>query len=367
MEINKIREFTYERYRSNNFFPSLDGLRAIAVVLVLIVHYGGEGSQFLTGWLGVQMFFVLSGFLITTLLLRESDKYGGISLKHFYLRRVFRIVPVYYLVLAFTVWQTWRLGGESWDQLKVALPYYLTFMNEQTGAAPWKPTWTLGIEWKFYLVWPLLAFFVARGTLGRMLVAAIAAAFLCKFWATPHINAYHYSVLLMGSVLAIVMHDRRGFAVVSQLGRPWISVAVFIGFLFFQTRVGDFKKALGDASLANLYGLAVVILLPAVLGPNLPGRILASKPMVFIGERSYSMYLTQVVVSQMVTGFAPWREHGWAYVAQIVVLSMVVSDAMLRYVEKPAKRVGEHIGKNLRRESVHRPGAVSAVATTQDF
>lgn len=280
-------------------------MRAIAVILVLIVHYGGERGQFLTGWLGVQMFFVLSRFLITTLLLREHDKHGTVSLPHFYLRRIFRIMPVYYLMLTFTVWQTWRLGGESWDQLKVALPYYLTFMNEQTGAAPWKLTWTLGIEWKFYLVWPLLAFFVARGTLTRLAVSAIAAAFLLKFWTVGWLEPYHYSVLLIGAVLAILMHDRRGFAVISQLARPWVSVAVFAGFLFFQTRVSHLEHGLGDAWLANLYGLAVAILLPAVLGSNLPNRLLSSKPMVFIGERSYSMYLTQIMVSQMVTGFAP--------------------------------------------------------------
>jgi peptidoglycan/LPS O-acetylase OafA/YrhL len=342
-----ISGFAYDDFRSSSFFPSLDGLRAFAVVLVLVVHYGGEQGAFLTGWLGVQMFFVLSGFLITTLLLRENDKNGRISLTGFYVRRVFRIMPVYYLVLAFTVWQTYRLGGESWDQLKVALPYYLTFLNEQTGAAPWKPTWTLGIEWKFYLVWPLLAFFVARGPAARLAVAVIAGAVLLKFWAVGWLAPYHYSVLLMGSVLAILMHDRRGFAVISQLSRPWVSVAVVAGFLFFQTRVGRFEHALGDAGLANLYGLAVAILLPAVLGSNLPNRMLSSKPMVFIGQRSYSIYLTQIVVSQMVTGYAPWREHGWAYVAQIVVLSLIVSDFLLRYVEKPAISFGGRLAKRL--------------------
>jgi peptidoglycan/LPS O-acetylase OafA/YrhL len=138
-------------------------MRAIGVILVIFEHCGGKHFKWLSGWLGVHIFFVMSGFLITTLLLREQGKNGRVSLRDFYLRRIFRIFPVYYLILTVTIAQTHALGGESWIQLKHALPYYVTFLNEQHFVAPWKITWTMGIEWKFYLVWPALAFILPLG------------------------------------------------------------------------------------------------------------------------------------------------------------------------------------------------------------
>jgi len=151
---------TFEEYRKLKYFDSLDGVRAVGVILVIFSHYGGEGFKWLSGWLGVDMFFVLSGFLITTLLLREQEKNDRVSLRNFYLRRIFRIVPVYYLILAITSFQAYALGNEAWREMKEALPYYATFLNEQQLQLqwPWRLTWTIGIEWKFYLVWPVIAF-----------------------------------------------------------------------------------------------------------------------------------------------------------------------------------------------------------------
>ncbi|MEK8109623.1 acyltransferase [Micromonospora sp. M12] len=93
-------------------FPALDGLRAVAAIMVFAFHYGGPSWKWLTGWIGVHLFFVLSGFLITTLLLREEHRYGRVSLRAFYLRRFFRIMPVYLLVL-FLTWGLARLSGSA--------------------------------------------------------------------------------------------------------------------------------------------------------------------------------------------------------------------------------------------------------------
>ena len=90
---------SHEDYLGMRRFPGLDGLRALAATMVIFFHFGGPNWTWLSGWVGVYLFFVLSGFLITTLLLREQDRTGRISLSNFYIRRVFRILPPYLVIL----------------------------------------------------------------------------------------------------------------------------------------------------------------------------------------------------------------------------------------------------------------------------
>jgi peptidoglycan/LPS O-acetylase OafA/YrhL len=332
--------FTYEQFKGTEFFPSLDGLRAIAVVLVIIVHYAGEAGAFLTGWLGVQAFFVLSGFLITTLLLRERDETGSVSIRSFYIRRAFRIMPVYYIIFLFVLWQSYRLGGESWTQIKEAFPYYLTFFNEKTGPAPWKITWTLGIEWKFYLVWPALAFVLVKRDSHRLVCGSLLLAVLFLSFGISWLDAYHYSVLLMGGLLAIVMHHRRGFAAVGFLGHSSVATILALTFIVFQANVGKLVPIFGDSIVANIYGFAVVLLIPAILGNGLPKLVLSSKPFVFVGRRSYALYLVQIIASQAVTGFAPWRTAGWGAAFMVFITGLLIADFLLRYVERPIIQYG---------------------------
>jgi peptidoglycan/LPS O-acetylase OafA/YrhL len=97
--MSKIEGSMLSAFWSENYFPALDGLRALSILLVFFVHIHVSRPE-IRGWIGVHIFFVLSGFLITTLLLREREHYGRISLRGFYVRRFFRIVPIYFLVLA---------------------------------------------------------------------------------------------------------------------------------------------------------------------------------------------------------------------------------------------------------------------------
>src|ERR1041384_6734577 len=145
-----MKLLTHADYLALRRFPALDGLRAIAAVLVVFFHYGGPDR--LQGWAGVQMFFVLSGFLITTLMLREERRNGRISLKEFYLRRGFRILPVYLVVLLVTAVASALYGTFTSNGIGPALKYFLTFSNEFADSSPYGQSWSLGIEQKFYLV-----------------------------------------------------------------------------------------------------------------------------------------------------------------------------------------------------------------------
>src|SRR4051794_35840466 len=151
----------YSAYRALTHFGSLDGLRAASILAVLF-HHAVEPVAALPatsrGFLGVDMFFLLSGFLIVTLLLRERDAYGRISLGKFYVRRTLRIFPVYYgLLLVFSL--LYLTAGERLSTSKgffAALPFYLTYTSNwtTTQAANFAITWSLAAEEQFYLVWP---------------------------------------------------------------------------------------------------------------------------------------------------------------------------------------------------------------------
>jgi peptidoglycan/LPS O-acetylase OafA/YrhL len=151
-----LKKLTHAEFLDMRRFDALDGLRAIAAVIVVFFHVGGPSVAFISGWIGVHIFFVVSGFLITTLMLREHDRTGRISLRNFYLRRIFRIMPLYYLALALAVASAYH-QGRPWLLLRGHLPEYLTFMNEYhlNVSTPFVHSWTLGIEQKFYLLWPL--------------------------------------------------------------------------------------------------------------------------------------------------------------------------------------------------------------------
>src|ERR1700722_13578240 len=168
--------------RTASRIPSLDGLRAIAISLVFIGHAAAqtaEGGHFFFLWVyanfGVQIFFVISGYLITTLLLREHDRTGSISLADFYRRRAYRILPAAYAFILTIFVLQWKTLTK-WD-VSSSLLYLLNYDSGR----PWNlgHLWSLSVEEQFYLLWPLtlLLFFRNR-------VKILAAAFL----ATPFIN-----------------------------------------------------------------------------------------------------------------------------------------------------------------------------------
>ena len=179
------------------YFPALDGLRGVSVFLVILVHIRTKSDWLahIPGQLGVDIFFVLSGFLITTLLLREQDESGKVDLIAFYIRRFFRIVPVYLFVLSIYL-AVCHHDPTKWRMLKPALYHYFTFTNEFVArGVPYSFSWTLGIEEKFYLAWPLLFFVALRGR-SRMIVVALLYPALLGLLS--HRMGRSYSGLLAG-------------------------------------------------------------------------------------------------------------------------------------------------------------------------
>lgn len=185
--------------------PALDGLRAVAALLVLGYHAALTTWPLSVGWAGVALFFVLSGYLITRLSL--ADEAGpGFSFRGFWIRRVTRIVPLYVLaVAAYSVLPFLGEEGGGWAELARTLPWYLTFNGEFVDGGPMTIAWSLGIEEKFYLLWPVVAFALLAGRGARLpLTAAAAALGLVTAVVVPVPGLSGYAGLLVGAAVALL-------------------------------------------------------------------------------------------------------------------------------------------------------------------
>jgi peptidoglycan/LPS O-acetylase OafA/YrhL len=330
-------------YQNTKYFPSLDGLRALCVLLVMFNHVHGYVPAWIHGWLGVDVFFVLSGFLITTLILREIEDTGSVSLRGFYVRRFFRIIPVY----LFTILLYFGAVHAMHDSVKVAqfnsaLPWLLSFLPEFRPAASGNVlghAWTLGIEEKFYIVWPLLLMALhplrARGLL---CLAAIFTAIL--FF--PHIYARSYDGLLIGAVSAMALSHGR-FAAVKLLAR--VPDGVLCVLLAGTYLLNGFSNG-----FALLFSGAVALLVSSlVLRQGRLRRCLEAPLLVFIGRRSYAMYLIHVLVLDLLAKVTP------AFIADSGILSvclgygLTLAGASIIHVaiERPCIAFGRRLSKPL--------------------
>lgn len=302
-----MRSLTYADYLAMRRFPALDGLRAVAALIVVAFHFGGPSWAWISGWIGVHVFFALSGYLITTLALREEDRKGRLSLRDFYVRRAFRIMPVYFVVLGAYVATHWLRQEYTASGLAANMKHYLTFMGEyvNVAVAPFAQAWTLGIEQKFYLFWPLLAFVLCAGSFAKRIglaLTTIAVLIVTLIPATYNHDSMgvQYLPIVTGALLAVVMHNPRGFALLSWLTKPVVSAVGLVVFLAIHVSVQPIFLWLSNGVVSfndtyliiiPTYGFFAALLIPMLLGPGVGHWLLTRKPMVFIGERSYSLYL----------------------------------------------------------------------------
>jgi peptidoglycan/LPS O-acetylase OafA/YrhL len=351
------RIVTYEQWRAARFFPALEGLRAVAALLVVFHH---ARSRWLWGWLegwnGVTLFFVLSGFLITTLALREEEALGALRWRAFVVRRAFRIVPVYLAALGLYVvaMAAAGVGAAHQGPFVHAVPWYLSPFPEvpffsQTHIV-FSLAWSLGIEEKFYLLWPLLAFVLlrgrARGRLGIALVLALLLQLPIAGSASGRIVA-PYSAILIGCVLAFLLHDRRAFTALSRLGSgAWfLAAAATLVVVHGLTHVLH-PTASGFRVASPFYYLpysltAALVVAALVMRPPGSGW-LESAPMRFVGRVSYPLYLTHpLALAFAASAIAPGGlAPELAYVVTGLLLAIGLAYGLHQLVERPLILIG---------------------------
>ena len=283
--------------------PQLDGLRAVAILSVFL----GHTVRVPLTWVGVDIFFVLSGFLITGILMERKISGGG-YFSYFYRRRVFRILPPYILTIVVCgLLFSWK-SFHPW-------PLFAFFgMNLQRSFASVKilnplPLWSLAVEEQFYLFWPFVILLVSEKVLFRIALAAIVVAPMLRFFCTPlfpsHFSIYMLTpfradLLCAGAALSILWKHRTAHIEHLYRKRAWLGcIAGFGGLVFVQIwpalRLGSNTRTSNglDYSLSVLG--SVSLLAWALADRGWFRRLLASPPMRFAGQISYTMYLSHIM------------------------------------------------------------------------
>jgi peptidoglycan/LPS O-acetylase OafA/YrhL len=359
----------YEEWRATRYFPGLDGLRAVAALLVVFHHARTHrlwGT--LEGWNGVTLFFVLSGFLITTLALREEDDHGALRWRAFVVRRGFRILPIYFASLALyaLVMYSVGFGGNHRSVFTHALPWYLSPFPEVPFFTKthivFSLAWSLGIEEKFYLLWPLLAFVLlrrhARGRIGLALILALVAQLPIAFSSGGRALA-PYSAILVGCVLAFALHHRHAFRFVSRLGSVAGLVVALSLLVTMQalTHVFDVTAAGFRVSSPYYYlpySVAAALVVASLALQARGSGVFRSRPLRFVGRVSYPLYLTHpIALGFAATAIAPGGVvTELAYLAVGLTLSLALAYGLHRVVEQPLIAVGK---RGAARISARRP------------
>ncbi|TDX21877.1 acyltransferase family protein [Rhodovulum visakhapatnamense] len=306
--VHSAADHSYQEYLNTHHFGSLDGLRFICIAAV-IWHHGllwqhliGFSPIFGRGYTGVDFFFVLSGFLITTLLLRERSKKGQFDLRGFYWRRVLRIVPVYFLVVTVAGVLAALRASETAELLPF---YYLFLSNFLTEHIPLLTvTWSLSMEEQYYLVWPVLlmllparwAIPVLVGFVAVNLAAvlgALAPLGIHPAWAGPlrfAMPASTYAPLLMGSLAAILLHQPHWFDRISPLLAP--RIMPWLLFTALAAVLANWPEGLAGWPNLLMHALMTLILMSLVVREdNGMHRILCFAPIARVGQISYGIYL----------------------------------------------------------------------------
>jgi peptidoglycan/LPS O-acetylase OafA/YrhL len=311
--------------RRLSYLPALDGLRGVAILLVVGYHYFGlplGGNQ------GVDLFFVLSGFLITTLLLEEREA-GRISLRCFYTRRARRLFPALAVLLAAFL----LLGGG----LKLAAAGGLYTGNVMLAfgwfpglrSAPIGPLWSLAQEEQFYLVWPLIIIVLGRRRLplifGALLILLAGYRIGVYFSGASFDRIYygadlHSDGLVAGALLAALRHRRRSFAVPEWVGQ--LGGAVLLGAVIVRLDTAEWQTF----SLP-IVDLACVALVAAAVSQTEMARTLSTRWLVWTGTISYSLYLWHDLVRSEI------HERALA-----IAVSFFVAWLSYRFVEQPFRR-----------------------------
>lgn len=322
--------------------PRLDGLRAIAVGLVIGVHVFRWPAG---GYMGVDLFLVLSGFLITTLLLEEQERHGRISLRSFYARRGLRLLPALWTFLAASVLVFSLRGQQHLLGLALGLSY-LTNVGVAVGHydPAYQHLWSLAMEEQFYLVWPLvlIACLARPRRISKLAVIAAAAAVAiagARFAATPaHVavrfgweTVTRFDSILIGCVAALL---RRSCVRISR----WIvagaqKTMMVATALVVSVVLLDVARSQTTIYHANtfVFALAAAVI---ILGAVRSDRCLLLRPLewrgaVYVGKLSYALYLWHFVLLSMLV-----HSSG----VEVVVASFVIAACSYHFVEKPFLR-----------------------------
>ena len=355
--------------RGIRYIPAIDGLRAVAVIAVMLYHLGFTWIP--GGFLGVDLFFVISGYVITRLLLDSIQRSGGLDLRAFYKARIRRLFPplvfmIFVTIIYISIWapETMRrfisdspfalFGGMNWWLVFRQTDYFDTISRPPL----LQHTWSLGVEAQFYLIWPLILLLVLR-QFGKAKIpgaALIIAAFsgIALLLVSYEVDAANTSQvshvyfgtdthsigLFLGAALAVSWVPQNLQEQVNRRAQDFIDgigVIGFVGLLGVFLLVNESDPTLYKLAfpLAGIFGCAI---LTSIVHPaSRFAPILSSRVAVWIGERSYAIYLWHWVVFQVTRPAVDLEGSTWALYALRILVVFALADISLRLVELPVR------------------------------
>jgi peptidoglycan/LPS O-acetylase OafA/YrhL len=360
---------------ASGYIPALDGLRAVAILLVVAAHAGLE--RVVPGAFGVTLFFFISGYLITRQLLASLARDGRIGLANFYARRVLRLAPAGMVYIGLSGLAYIAAGGHISAPGWVAAMFYgANFYDLWTGYRsalagvrhPFNILWSLAIEEHFYALWPIVLGLIWRWRAAAVLMLALCVAVLAwRIYLFDHCTwhfsnvcgrvqpnpAWRYNRLYQGTdtridsiawgaLLALVERSRPGLTALAARAL-WPAGLVLLAAGFFAA-TGDFGH---QALRTTLQGAALLLVFPALLGrDSWVRRRLCAGPAIWVGRLSYSLYLWHwgafAVADYVVPG------GGWRWLAVGLPLAAVLSVACYTLVEQPMLRWRRRAGSHAR-------------------
>jgi len=349
-----------------SYIPGLDGIRALAVLAVLCYH--ANYSWALGGFLGVETFFVLSGFLITLLLLSEWQATGGINLKNFWLRRARRLLPAVWLLLLILPLVTILFARDALPRLKEDIPAALFYLTnwvyifrevpyfEAFGRPPLlQQLWSLAVEEQFYLIWPLVLFFVLHKLkanrfrlLGAIfLMIAISSGWMAVLYSpsVEPLRVYYgtdtrAAGFLVGATLAFLWipwkaSDASSRVKLELLG--WSGLAVL---LILFNYLNEFRPFLYRGGMLLTVLASALVILGAASPTTSLSKLLESRILRWIGTRSYSIYLWHWPVFMLSRpGIDIHLPTFLVRMGQLVV-TFILAELSYRWIESPIRHQG---------------------------
>jgi peptidoglycan/LPS O-acetylase OafA/YrhL len=371
MTVSRAVSHSFWMTASQGRLASLDILRAIAVVLVIFRHAVGDGPIFgwpdwakpilhalgRGGWVGVDLFFVLSGFLVSGLLFREYQRTGDVSVKRFLLRRGLKIYPAFYVLLAFELWRGLDRGVRwEWIDWRYFISealfvqnYWLTFFGH---------TWSLAVEEHFYLLCALtIAILTVRGRGKRdpygallpLFAVAVAGCLAARFATDALAPRYSHNshlfpthlrldALMFGVTLSYIHHFRPGMLERLVVGRRLLVGAIGMCFLAPAFLFNLEESFVHTAGLTLFYLGSGLLLLSMIMGPVVENAFTASVS--YVGRHSYSIYLWHILAIEWVAGaLEPLRQTDPLPILAVVAGCWAVGIVTAKLIEFPVLKL----------------------------
>ncbi|HEY0745698.1 MAG TPA: acyltransferase [Steroidobacteraceae bacterium] len=350
-----VASCAWREFRKTKIFGSLDGLRTLSILAVIWHHAGTANNSWRLldrGFLGVDLFFVISGFLIVTLLLREQSDNGEISLKKFYMRRTLRIFPLYYAVILFLalIYLTVNRNSLFGHRFLSELPYYLTYTANFFPVVGLRIVWSLATEEQFYLLWPSIEKYLAKYVV-PVLLFLIALNQFVSFrrnaisdlvgsadWTQWNISQTTFTPILLGVSAAHLLHSQRTYRLVAHFAaNRWASSLCFLILVGLAT--------VAPVDVSGLPRLMLQLCMTAFLvscvyrEDHALQSLLRFSPFQRIGKVSYGMYLLHIPLLTL----AAYLLHSNAasislYVVEVAI-TIIAAELSFKFLESPILRL----------------------------